>query len=59
VQKEVINIRKEIERQKWEEEKAQAARFEEIKDVGVIFMIVMGTLAAMLIVGTMFLERIN
>ena len=59
VQKEVINIRKEIERQKWEDERAQAAKLEEIKDAGVIFMIVMGTLAVMLLVGAMFLERIH
>jgi cobalamin biosynthesis Mg chelatase CobN len=59
VQKEVINIRKEIEKQQWEEDKAQAARMEEIKEAGVVFMIVMGTLAVMLLVGAIFLERIN
>lgn len=59
VQREVINIRKEIERQKYEEEKARAAKLEEIKDASAIFMIVMGSLLAMLIVGSMFLQRIN
>jgi len=59
VQREVINIRKEIEKQQWEEERAQAARMEEIKEAGVVFMIVMGTLAVMLLVGAMFLERVN
>jgi len=59
VQKEVINIRKEVEKQRWEDEKAQAERAEELKEAGVVFMIVMATLAVMLLVGAMFLERIN
>lgn len=59
VQREVINIRKEIERHKYEEEKAFTAKVEEIKDATAIFMIVMGSLVAMLIVGAMFLQRIN
>lgn len=59
VQKEVINIRKEIEKQRWEDKKAQAERAEELKEAGVVFMIVMATLAVMLLVGAMFLERIN
>jgi cobalamin biosynthesis Mg chelatase CobN len=59
VQREVINIRKEIEKQQWEEERAQAARMEEIKEAGVVFMIVMGTLMVMLAVGAVFLERTN
>ena len=59
VQREVINIRKEIEKQRWEDEKAQAERAEELKEAGVVFMIVMATLAVMLLVGAMFLERIN
>jgi len=59
VQREVINIRKEIERQKYEEEKARSAKLDEIKDASAIFMIVMGSLLAMLIVGAMFLQRVN
>jgi hypothetical protein len=59
VQKEVINIRKEIEKQRWEDEKAQAARDEELKEAGVVFMIVMATLMVMLAVGAVFLERVN
>jgi len=59
IQKEVIEIRKEIERQKYEEDRASEARMEEIKEVAVVFMIVMGILVAMLIVGAMFLERVN
>ena len=59
VQREVINIRKEIEKQRWEDEKAQAARDEELKEAGVVFMIVMATLMVMLSVGAVFLERVN
>ena len=59
VQREVIEIRKEIERQKWEEERASEARMEEIKEAAAVFMIVIGVLVAMLIVGAMFLERVN
>jgi hypothetical protein len=59
VQREVINIRKEIERQKWEEERASAARMEEVKEAGVVFIIVMGILLATLIVASMFLERVH
>ena len=59
VQREVINIRKEIEKQRWEDENAQAARDEELKEAGVVFMIVMATLMVMLSVGAVFLERVN
>jgi len=59
IQKEVIEIRKEIERQKYEENRASEARMEEIKEAGVVFMIVMGVLAATLIVTAMFIERVN
>jgi tRNA U55 pseudouridine synthase TruB len=59
IQREVINIRKEIERQKWEEERARNAKIEEIKEAGVVSLIVFGILFATLIVAAMFLERIN
>ena len=59
IQREVIEIRKEIERQKWEEERASAAYMEEIKEAGAVFMIVIGVLLAMLIIGAMFLERVH
>jgi hypothetical protein len=59
VQKEVIEIRKEIERQKYAEEKASAEKAEEIKEAAVVSFIVLGTLMAMLLVAAMFLERIN
>jgi len=59
VQREVINIRKEIERQKWEEERAFAAKMEEIKEAGVVTVIVLGILAVMFIIGAVFLERVQ
>jgi transposase len=57
VQREVINIRKEIERQKWEEERASAVKMEEIKEAGVVTIIVLGILSVMFIVGLVMLER--
>jgi transposase len=55
VQREVINIRKELERQKWEAERAQAARMEEIKEAGVVTLIVLSILGIMLTVGVVLL----
>jgi hypothetical protein len=51
VQREVIEIRKEIERQKYEEERATAAKMEEIQEVAVVTGIVLLLLSIMLIVG--------
>ena len=51
VQREVINIRKEIERQKWEEQKARAAKLEEIREATVVTLIVMFGLSIILCVG--------
>jgi transposase len=56
VQREVINIRKEIERQKWEEERATAARMEEIREAGVVTFIVLLLLSIMLAAGIILLE---
>jgi len=56
VQREVINIRKEIERQKWEEERAAAVRMEEMKEAGVVTIIVLGILSVIFIVGVIMLE---
>ena len=56
VQREVINIRKEIERQKWEEERAAAARMEQIQEVGAVTVIVLGILAVMFVIGAAMLE---
>ena len=55
VQREVINIRKEIERQKWEEERERAARLEELREVGVVTFIVLLLLSIMLAIGVIFL----
>ena len=57
VQREVINIRKEIERQKWEEERDNAARLEQIKEAGVVTIIVLGILSVMFVIGVVMLER--
>ena len=51
VQREVINIRKEIERQKWEDEKARAAKLEEIREATVVTLIVMFGVAVIFCVG--------
>ena len=59
VQREVINIRKEIERQKWEEERAYAARLEEIREAGVVTIIVLGILFVIFIIGAVMLERVR
>ena len=59
VQREVINIRKEIERQRWEEERTAAARMEEIREAGVVTIIVLGILSVMFIIGALMLERVH
>jgi len=55
VQREVINIRKEIERQKWEEERASAVKMEEIKEAAVVSFIVLLLLSIMLGIGIILL----
>jgi hypothetical protein len=55
VQREVINIRKEIERQKWEDEKARSAKLEEIREATVVTLIVMFGLSIILCVGIILL----
>ena len=55
VQREVINIRKEIERQKWEDEKARAAQLEEIREAGVVTVIVLSILSVMFVIGAVML----
>ena len=57
VQREVINIRKEIERQRYEEEKARAAKLEELREGFVVTVIVLGVLAVMGLVGVTMLAR--
>jgi hypothetical protein len=51
VQREVIEIRKEIERQKYEDERASAAKMEEIQEAAVVTGIVLLLLSIMLGVG--------
>jgi hypothetical protein len=55
VQREVINIRKEIERQRWEDERARAAKIEEIREAGVVTLIVLSILGIMLCIGVVLL----
>lgn len=57
VQREVINIRKEIEREKYMAEKARAAKIEELRDAAVITMIVLGLIAMIGLVGMVLLVR--
>lgn len=56
VQREVINIRKEIERQRWEEERAHAKKIEELKEAAVVSFIVLSLLGIMLAVGIILLR---
>ena len=51
VQREVINIRKELERQKWEADRARAAKMEEIREATAITLIVMFGVAVIFGVG--------
>lgn len=55
VQREVINIRKEIEREKWEQDKLRRAKMEDIKEATVVTIIVMSLLGLMLLIGVALL----
>jgi hypothetical protein len=55
VQREVINIRKEIERQRWQDEKDRAAKLEEIREATVVTLIVMFGVAMIFCVGIILL----
>jgi len=57
VQREVIEIRKEVERQHREEERLAAERAAEIKDAAGLFLIVMGLVVAMGITGFLLLIK--
>lgn len=57
VQREVINIRKEIERERWEEERKQAEKMENIREAAVVSVIVLFLLSIMLAVGIILLGR--
>ena len=56
VQREVINIRKEIERQKYEEERLAEARLEDIKEAGIVTAIVLFVLSIILGIGIILLR---
>ena len=55
VQREVINIRKEIERQRWEDARAREAKIEEMKEAAIVSGIVLFLLSVMLGVGVLLL----
>lgn len=55
IQREVINIRKEIERQKWEEERERAAKLEELREATAVTLIVMFGISVILCVGIILL----
>lgn len=55
VQREVINIRKAIERQRYEDEKAFAAKMEEVREAAVVTLIVLLLLGIMLVTGFVLL----
>jgi hypothetical protein len=57
VQREVINIRKEIEREKYMAEKIRNQKIEEIRDAAVITLIVMGLVAVIGLIGATLLVR--
>lgn len=57
VQREVINIRKEIEREKYAAEKARATKLEEIRDMAVISMIVLGLIGMIGLIGVALLIK--
>jgi len=58
VQREVIEIRKEVDRQHREEERLAAERAAEIKDAAGLFFIVMGLIIAMATVGFLLLLKL-
>ena len=55
VQREVINIRKEIERQKYEEQRNREQKLEEIKEGAIVSLIVLFVLSIMLAIGIILL----
>lgn len=57
VQREVINIRKEIEREKYMAEKARAAKLEEIRDAAVVTVIVLSLVGIIGLIGVALLVR--
>ena len=59
VQREVIEIRKEVDRQHREEERLAAERMAEIKDAAGLFAIVMGLIGAIAVVGVLLMIKLN
>ena len=56
VQREVISIRKEIEKERWEEARKQAQKMEDIREAAVVSFIVILLLTIMMVVGIILLR---
>jgi hypothetical protein len=56
VQREVISIRKEIEKERWEEARKQAQKMEDIREAAVVSFIVLLLLTIMMVVGIILLR---
>jgi len=59
VQREVIEIRKEVDRQHREEERLAAERAAELKDAAGLFLIVMGLIVAIAVVGVLLMIKLS
>lgn len=57
VQREVINIRKEIERQRYEDEREMQRKIDEVKEAAVVTVIVLASLGMIGLVGVVLLMR--
>ena len=59
VQREVIEIRKEVDRQHREEERLAAERAAELKDAAGLFLIVMGLIVVIAVVGVLLMIKLS
>jgi uncharacterized protein (UPF0335 family) len=59
VQREVIEIRKEVDRQHREEERLAAERAAELKDAAGLFLIVMGLISSIAVSGLLFMIKLS
>ncbi len=59
VQREVIEIRKEVDRQHREEERLAAERAAELKDAAGLFLIVMGLISSIAVIGILFMIKLS
>jgi uncharacterized protein (UPF0335 family) len=59
VQREVIEIRKEVDRAHREEERLAAERAAELKDAAGLFLIVMGLISSIAVIGILFMIKLS